>query len=535
MWSIRILSGELAGKTFPLKAGTNTIGRVASCDVVFPTPGISKHHAQIEVLADKIIVTDLNSRNGTFIDGVSIKSQVLREGKKIAIYDVICEVIASKTLVPKIKSPRAKPKQDGFALAANAYQGSLAVANAPAYDVQAQATQIEEKAQPQTEKGLAGYVEHYINNVIMPTVYKIPMAIEFKNVMIIFGLVLVVSITALSTIPLTKILKKKIEKTSQQRALTIAKTLAIRNQPILAAGQMTGLTTTESSNEPGVSKSFIINLEGRILAPTVLAQRDTEIPFVAEARRFGKEVVRQIDDSTIGALVPIVVPNDQGYAQAMAHAVVMYDMGSLAVDDGQTFSLFVQTLAIALVLGAIVFFFLYKIILYPIANLNLQLSAALRDGNSTLNSEYQFPELQELTTNIQSLVARGGAGGGGFEGPGAYEHERSGEAFGVTSLIGFPSIAVRSTDLQVISVNPQFQDQIGKATAWNQLSLDNIMDQALKLNLLDIVERAKASPSQTASNEIDVDGLNFQVTGQAIFGSKDVSYILIAFIPKGGG
>jgi sensor histidine kinase regulating citrate/malate metabolism len=54
---------------------------------------------------------------------------------------------------------------------------------------------------------------------------------EFKNVLIVFFLLLVVSITALSTIPLTNILKKRIEKTSQQRAMTIARNLAITNQP----------------------------------------------------------------------------------------------------------------------------------------------------------------------------------------------------------------------------------------------------------------------------------------------------------------
>src|SRR5690606_14133574 len=163
---------------------------------------------------------------------------------------------------------------------------------------------------------------------------------------------------------------------------------------------------------------------------------------------------------------------DRGYTQALAHAVVIYDMGTLAVDDGQTFSLSIQTLAIALVLGLIVFFFLYKIVIYPVVGLNRKLSTALRDGHGNIESEYQFPELTELAQTIHGALSRGG--GSMFEGPSNYEHERSSEAAGLTTLIGFPAIAVRCSDLQVVSINPQFQEQIAKTTDWSNLSLENV-------------------------------------------------------------
>src|SRR5690349_19300037 len=96
MWSIRVLTGELAGQTFPLKDGTNVVGRTPQCDIVLPTAGVSKQHARIEVHGDKIIVADAGSRNGTFVDGVAIRSQVVREGQRIGIYDVICEIVPSR-------------------------------------------------------------------------------------------------------------------------------------------------------------------------------------------------------------------------------------------------------------------------------------------------------------------------------------------------------------------------------------------------------------------------------------------------------
>ncbi|MGE0633524.1 MAG: FHA domain-containing protein, partial [Pseudobdellovibrionaceae bacterium] len=69
MWGIRILSGPQAGQTFPLKTGKNIIGRNSSADILISSNGVSKDHAEITVLQDKILVTDLNSRNGTFVNG----------------------------------------------------------------------------------------------------------------------------------------------------------------------------------------------------------------------------------------------------------------------------------------------------------------------------------------------------------------------------------------------------------------------------------------------------------------------------------
>lgn len=534
MWSLRVLSGDFAGKIFSLKEGKNLIGRAPQCDITLAKPGISKQHAQIEVLGDKIILTDTDSRNGTFVDGVAIRSQVIKPGQKLAIYEIICEVVPGQSLSLQRPKRKNSPQPNvGVKAAIQAYEGNLALSSSPAQQPNDEANHS--SVGPTGDSSFLSYIRSYIDNVIMPAVYRIPTMMEFKNVVILFALTLVISITALSTIPLTKILKKRIEKTSQQRALTIARTLAIRNQPILAAGQMTGLTTTEANNEPGVDKSFIISLEGRILAPAVLAQRDPEIPFISEARRFGKEVVQQMDDSTIGALVPILAQNERGMTQAMAHAVVIYDMGTLAVDDGQTFSLFIQTLVIALLVGGLVFFFLYKIILYPVVQLNAQVSTALREGQGNLHTDYLFPELQDLTGNIQSLLARGSQGGSGFESPGSYEHERTYEANGLTNLVGFPAIAIRTDDRVVISVNSHFQEQIGKSTNWLNIKLTEVLDQALKLNLTDIVDRASLETNHPATNDIDIDGQNYEVTGQSVFGSKQVNYILIAFIPKVGG
>ncbi|MCB0411170.1 MAG: FHA domain-containing protein, partial [Bdellovibrionales bacterium] len=92
MWVIRVLSGPQAGQIFPLKAGTNLLGRAPHTHVCLKSPGVSKEHLKIDVLDGKLILTDLGSRNGSFLNGVKIKSSLSRNGDKILINDIFLEI-----------------------------------------------------------------------------------------------------------------------------------------------------------------------------------------------------------------------------------------------------------------------------------------------------------------------------------------------------------------------------------------------------------------------------------------------------------
>jgi hypothetical protein len=64
------------------------IGRTAPADIVLADPSVSREHCIVGVANDELLVSDLNSTNGTFIDGVRIGraavlpvGSVLRAGK----------------------------------------------------------------------------------------------------------------------------------------------------------------------------------------------------------------------------------------------------------------------------------------------------------------------------------------------------------------------------------------------------------------------------------------------------------------------
>ena len=68
-----------------LKQGTNTIGRKPNCDVRIPMMLVSREHCRITEKDDKLVVEDLGSSNGTFINSKRIMEGIIKAGDKISV------------------------------------------------------------------------------------------------------------------------------------------------------------------------------------------------------------------------------------------------------------------------------------------------------------------------------------------------------------------------------------------------------------------------------------------------------------------
>ena len=77
-WLLKILSGPSKGAEFPLKETKKyTIGHnPESCDVIIFDLSVSSKHAELELMSDqKVFLTDLSSRNGTFIGNEKVEAK----------------------------------------------------------------------------------------------------------------------------------------------------------------------------------------------------------------------------------------------------------------------------------------------------------------------------------------------------------------------------------------------------------------------------------------------------------------------------
>jgi pSer/pThr/pTyr-binding forkhead associated (FHA) protein/subtilisin family serine protease len=87
---IRLRLGILVGAegSTPLREGPNTIGRDADCDIVLPSTLVSRRHARIECTSGECTLIDLQSSNGTFLNGRRVVQASLAPGDRLRFGDV---------------------------------------------------------------------------------------------------------------------------------------------------------------------------------------------------------------------------------------------------------------------------------------------------------------------------------------------------------------------------------------------------------------------------------------------------------------
>ena len=81
-----VLGGLDLGSIIDIQATTMSIGRDPDCDLVLRDDSISRRHVDVQrVDSERILVKDLGSTNGIFVDGDKVTSAILKDGDKILL------------------------------------------------------------------------------------------------------------------------------------------------------------------------------------------------------------------------------------------------------------------------------------------------------------------------------------------------------------------------------------------------------------------------------------------------------------------
>ena len=71
------------GTNFALTPGKFILGRSKTCDLCVPDMSLSRRHCEICVVDASVTVSDLGSQNGTFVEGVRIRSSPVTPGQRV--------------------------------------------------------------------------------------------------------------------------------------------------------------------------------------------------------------------------------------------------------------------------------------------------------------------------------------------------------------------------------------------------------------------------------------------------------------------
>jgi pSer/pThr/pTyr-binding forkhead associated (FHA) protein len=78
-------TGLEAGSTYDLQTPVTLLGRGTDCDLRLVDPGVSRHHAELRVEDDQVVLVDLGSTNGTLVNGQPVRRVTLTDGTSVTL------------------------------------------------------------------------------------------------------------------------------------------------------------------------------------------------------------------------------------------------------------------------------------------------------------------------------------------------------------------------------------------------------------------------------------------------------------------
>ena len=82
---LMVIKGPIIGEKFFIKEDTFTIGRNPDSDILLDDITVSRQHAIIEKLGEEYLIKDMESLNGTYLNGKIIELSKLSNGDRIQI------------------------------------------------------------------------------------------------------------------------------------------------------------------------------------------------------------------------------------------------------------------------------------------------------------------------------------------------------------------------------------------------------------------------------------------------------------------
>lgn len=100
-----------ARKDIPVQGPSAVIGRTTEADIQIPVSDVSRRHCQIAISANKVMVKDLGSSNGTFVNNQKIAETALRPGDRLTVgpFTFVVQIDGQPKEIQKLV-PKAGPR-----------------------------------------------------------------------------------------------------------------------------------------------------------------------------------------------------------------------------------------------------------------------------------------------------------------------------------------------------------------------------------------------------------------------------------------
>jgi hypothetical protein len=509
--------------------GSYTIGRMESCDIRLVSPRISKQHATLVVKSGRAAVVDLGSSNGVFINGIMVKKQRIEIGDDVDIAGFKLVIAPPRS----INSRRPPPAE----FAAGGFDGNAALA----------ASYAEPSAAPEQETPQQKLLNLVDSKILLPF-YDVLKRFDWRWVLASILLAALVLSTLLSVIPIVRWGQNITKKEALSRAHSVVAQAVRENYRILSkSNDFTRLTVENMETEQGVLSAFVIDPKtSGILAPAKYFNKTvTDVYSLLAIKRVLEGKEEQVSVEKSGAVYVVAQPvylYSQEANDRILQAIVLA-VFQLNSEITSTFEPLAEATLFSVLMSLVAFFLIFKMVTYPLTQLQEQLDTALKGDAVTISTDVKLPELQNLATVMNFSVSRAKGGGAGsasaavsMEDGGAHDEEY------IKSVAEFErgtsdGLLLLDIDKKVRFVGKNLEDLVGMRNqyAQGQNVTDACRDPSFAGTAIDLAEGVVRSLGEMQSAELDINGTSRTMVGVGHKGEQgEVRFILIT-VKMGAG
>jgi methyl-accepting chemotaxis protein len=328
-------------------------------------------------------------------------------------------------------------------------------------------------------------------------------------------------------------------KEALNRAHTIVTQTVRENYRILAkSNDMTRLTTEMCESEQGILSCIVLDPKSNtILAPAKLYNKpinDVYSLIAIKKITESKDEMPSVDvgDGSFIVAEPIYLYSPDTKDRALNAIVLAQFQAPIGVYS--TFEPLVEAALFAIFLSLMAYFLIYKMVSYPLLNLQEQIDAALKGDNNSITSPAKFAELETLAQVINFAISRSKttdfSASAGNSDTTELEDTQYLKAIEEMDEASSDALLVLDKNKIVQFVGKALEELIGMRNQYarGQNISDACKDAAFAGTSIDLCENVIQSLGQTQKAQLDINGTMREVTAVAHKNSTaDIRFIFI--------
>lgn len=509
MFKLIIVGGKRRGEEFILSQGENIIGRDPSASISLDIDGISKQHVKLTVEKNSIYLEDLGSSNGTFVNGKLTQKMTLLGKEKIALPNVIFQLVLVKEKKKIVKKKVLKADDD-------------------------QGEEDGDVAPPAPSQPLAKIL-HYFKYKAMPVVYTFNKEYEWHSLTMAFLLIYIFITIGLTIIPVLEDNRKVLIEEIIRRGGFITKTVADANRVYLLKNNFEAIDTEFLNHEPGIVEYELYNPEGIILRPLEKLNTTTQDVFSIEAmQKFSNDSggihhYKFLGDGKVG-IARLIKTYDMRSASEKPVGVVMVKFAprSLISEAANNKKAYLESFTSSALVGILFFAILYFLTLKYFDDLRIQIDKVMRGKQKEISAIYRFKEMKPLVSTLNGLLQRYMD----------YQNRENGEEAGIGEveedskyveilkefMLGAHGAAMVMNSEKIIqSINLQAEDLTGirESVGVGVSIIDVARDQGFAATVLELCEESASNGGVSQKGNYELTGVPHEIFVTSLIGKDN--------------